>query len=138
MKKEQGVTLISLMVYVIVSSMILLVMTVIIHQFYQNADNLEAKTEDILAWNKFNTYFIKEIKQPNNAVDTINGNYILFATGNSFSLLSDKLYYNNTKICDNVVSFGISKQVNEDNILNVTLQIGEFTKNMQYKVEEIY
>ena len=85
MKKERGITLISLVVYVIVMSIMLVVISSIINQFYQNTDSIEASTEQILAFNTFNTYFLKEVKTKGNSIDHMQDTYVLFKTGNSFS-----------------------------------------------------
>lgn len=144
MKKEQGITLTSLVIYIFVMFIVLGVMSAIINQFYQNTNSIEADTEEILEFNKFNTYFLKEVKTKGNKVDSIseNDNYILFGTGNTFSLFSDKIYYNNVEICKGVQSLIISQGKNGDgldkNIIYVTLTFENFTKSINYKIEEIY
>ena len=142
MKKENGITITALIIYIIVMIMVLGVINVIINQFYQNTNSIEADTEEILEFNKFNTYFLKEVKSKGNKVDSINENYILFGTGNSFSLSSDKIYYNNVEICKGVQALTISQGKNgtgeEKDIIYVTLTFGNFTKSINYKIEEIY
>ena len=85
MKDNKGITLVSLIVYIIIMFIVLGVMSSIVNTFYKNNNKAEADTEDILQFNHFNTYFLKEVKQRENKVDTISGNYILFSSGNSFS-----------------------------------------------------
>ena len=68
MKKENGITITALIIYIIVMIMVLGVINVIINQFYQNTNSIEADTEEILEFNKFNTYFLKEVKSKGNKV----------------------------------------------------------------------
>lgn len=142
MKKEQGITLTALVIYIIVMIIVLGVISTIINQFYKNNNSIEADTEEILEFNKFNTYFLKEVKAKGNKVDTISNNYILFGTGNSFSLSNNKIYYNNVEICKGVQSLTIAQGKDgtgeEKNIIYITLTFENFTKSINYKIEEIY
>lgn len=142
MKNQKGITLISIVVYVIVMIIILGVMSLIIDNFYNNTDTLQGNVAEIVAFNKFNNYFLKEIKTNNNRVDNVSDNYILFGTGNSFSFIDNSIYYNNIKICNNVKSMQISLGKDGDGldktIVNVTLGFEKFNKSLNYKIENIY
>lgn len=142
MIKEHGITLVSLVIYIIVMLIVLVVISTIINKFYQNTESMEADTEEILEFNKFNTYFLKEVKSKGNQVDTITPNYILFKTGNSFSVSNEKIYYNNIQICKGVKSLTIVQGKDgtgeEKDIIYVTLTFENFTKSINYKIEEIY
>lgn len=143
MKKEQGITLTALVIYVIVMIIAIGVISTIINQFYKNTNSIEADTKEILEFNKFSTYFLKEVKIKGNKVDTIiSDKYILFETGNSFSLSGNKIYYNNVEICNEVESLTILQGKNGDgvnkDIVYITVNFKNFTKSMNYKIEEIY
>ncbi len=137
MKKQSGITLVSLTIYIIVMTIVLIIMTAIVNRFYQNVDDIEANTEEILQISKFNTYFLKEIKEQGNAIDTITNHYILFKTGNSFSLYNGNLYYNQIVICKNVKDFTVIEN-EKPNVLKIIISFSNFTKAMNYKIEEIY
>ena len=96
MKSNKGITLVSLVIYVIVMIIVIGVMGAVSSNFYKNTNSMQVDTEEILEFNKFNTYFLKEIKAPKNTVDTIGneGEYILFESGNSFSFSNNIIYYN--------------------------------------------
>jgi len=144
MKKENGITLVSLIIYIIIMIIAMGAMSTIINEFYKNTDNMEADTKQIIEFNKFNTYFLKEIKKKGNNVDTINdeNKYILFSSGNSFSLSNNRIYYNDIQVCVGVEDFIIQSGLNGDgtntDIIYITLKIGDFTKSINYKIEEIY
>lgn len=141
MKKQNGITLVSLVVYVIVMIIVLTTISLIINQFYENNDTIEADTQEIIEFNKFNTYFLKEMKLQGNAIDSIAENYILFKSGNSFSFNNNNIYYNNVEICNNVEKLTLQQGKNGDgipDIVCVTLKFENFEKKLNYKLEEIY
>ena len=66
MKIERGITLVSLIIYILVMIIVIGVMSQIITRFYSNTKEFNADTESVLEFNKFNSYFLKEIKQKGN------------------------------------------------------------------------
>lgn len=138
MKKENGVTLVSLVVYVIAMIIVLGIMNSIITNFYNNTSTVQGNVQEIVYFNKFNTYFLKEVKSYNNKVDKIEDNYILFTSGNSFSISEGRVYYNNIKLCDNAQSLQFALEQDTENIINVTLRFKNFSKSITYKLENIY
>lgn len=143
MKKDKGVTLISLIVYIIVMSIAIAVMSAIISNFYENTTAVQGSIEEIIKFNKFNTYFLKEIKSLDNNIDSMSEKYILFSSGNSFSISNNTLYYNNVQICQGVndISFEAIEnelELEERTIIKVELEIGTFKKAINYKIENIY
>jgi len=144
MKKENGITLSSLVLYVVVMIIVIAVMSQIVSNFYNNTDSFRGDVKEVVKFNKFNSYFLKEIKLYNNKIDSATENYILFSSGNSFSVFNNAIYYNKIKICDEVKSITFElKQDDEDQegeytIVNVTLSFENFTKSINYKLENIY
>lgn len=137
MKNEKGITLVSLVVYVIVMTLVIGIISSIITNFYKNTDTVKGNVEEIVKFSKFNNYFLKEVKTVNNKVDTISANYILFTSGNSFSISNNTIYYNNIEICNEVQSMEISAGADET-IVNVKIGFENFNKTMNYKIEEMY
>ena len=143
MKKDKGVTLVSLVVYIVVMSIVIAVMTAIISNFYKNTTTVQGSIEEIIKFNKFNTYFLKEVKSSDNSIDSISENYILFSSGNSFSISNNTIYYNDLQICEGVDSILFEAIENEmvlekRTIIKVDLKIGSFEKAINYKIENIY
>lgn len=145
MKKEKAITLTSLVVYIIVMIMVIGVMSSVSFMFYNNTQNLKQSTKDIIEFNNFNNYFVKEIKIANNKVDQISsdGNYIIFTNGNSFSFHDNSIFYNELKIANNVnsIKFNYDKDENEkeiEDVIVVDVKFNDYEKQMKYKVEEIY
>lgn len=139
MKSQKGITLMSLVVYVIVMTIAIAVIGSIISKFYNNTDSMQADTKEVIEFNKFNTYFLKEIKTSNNEVDKLDAKYMLFTSGNSFSYSNNSIYYNNIAICKNVkdITFSFPEEEKKD-IINVNIKFDNFQKSLNYKIEEIY
>lgn len=139
MKKQNGITLVSLVAYVIIMSIVIGVLANIISNFYQNTDSMQADTKDVIEFNKFNMYFLKEAKTLNNKIDKLENNYILFTSGNSFSYSNNSIYYNNLTICKNVKNVSFSFKENErQDIVEVNMEFQDFQKTINYKIEDIY
>ena len=142
MKNRRGITLVSLAIYIIVMTIAIGIMNTIINNFYQNTDTMKGNVAEIVKFNKFNNYFLKEVKSKNNEVDNISNDYILFTSGNAFSISNDVIYYNNIQICDKVESMNITLGKNGDGIdktiINVSISFSNFNKTISYKIEEIY
>lgn len=145
MKNEKGITLSSLVIYIIVMIMVIGVMTRVSLMFYNNTENLNDNTKDIIEFNNFNNYFVKEIKTANNKIDTIaeDGTYILFNTGNSFSMKNNGIFYNDLEIAKNVKNINFkyytnSEGIEEKDIVTTNIEFNNYSKQINYKVESIY
>ena len=141
MRKQNGITLVALVLYIILMIIILGIMTLVTNEFYKNTDTVQGNVQEVIEFNKFNNYFLKEIKT-NNKVDKVSNNYILFSSGNSFSISNESIYYNNIKVCEGVKNLEITLGKNGDGvdrtIINVTLTFENFSKSISYKIENIY
>ena len=142
MRSQKGITLTSLVIYVIVMAAVIGLMGAVINTFYQNTDNIQKDTQDIIEFNNFNTYLLKEIKKKYNKIDSIKDNYVLFTSGNSFSLVNESICYNNIEICKGVKGITVKQGINgdgvDDTVIYITINFENFSKSMNYKIEEIY
>ena len=125
MNNNKGITLISLMIYVIGMTIILGIIATITSFFYNNV-NIEDLNEDTTTqYTKFSSIFLEEINTENNKVIECKTlvendeqiNYIIFSSGNqyTFNSKSKSIYKNKIKICKNIdncefsYTFGDSK-----------------------------
>lgn len=145
MKKQNGITLTSLAIYIIVMLLVIGVISSISLMFYNNTENLDDVTKDIAEFNNFNNYFVKEIKTANNKVDQIaqDGSYIIFNTGNSFVLKNNTIFYNDLEIAKNVNTMTFKYYTDSEgkeitDVINVKIELENFSKQMNYKIEDIY
>ena len=138
MRSKNGITMVSLILYILVMIIVIAVMSQIITNFYKNTTDLNADTESVLEFNKFNSYFLNEIKQRDNEIDSIENNNILFSSGNTFAKRDDKIYYNNIAICSGVTNFIATKNQSDATIINIVIEFNNFRKDINYKLEEMY
>lgn len=144
-KSQKGITLTALVVYIIILVMIIGVIASISLMFYNNTNNLNIETKQLLEFNNFNNYFIKEIKIANNKVDQISPekDYVLFSSGNAFTWKGNTIFYNELQIAKEVknVTFDYEKDKDGnivDDVIIVNIEFKNYQKQMKYKIEEIY
>lgn len=145
MKNENGITLVSLVIYILAMLIIIGIMGKVSIMFYENSNDLDDDVKDIVEYNKFNSYFIKEIKSANNSIDKIStdGTYILFTSGNSFTFRNNKIFYNDLEIAEDVIELKFSKYLDsnqkvDNTVVTVEINFKNYSKKMNYKIEEIY
>lgn len=136
MKNNHGVTITSLIVYVIAMLIVIGIIANLTSFFYTNVLNLEDESANISELSKFNMYFLQEAKNPNNSIVQINENSITFITGTTFTFQDNSVYLNNIRICENVKNLKFSKeQINSKEVINVFITVGdnmEYTKNTKF------
>lgn len=136
MKNNHGVTLTTLIVYVVTMLIVIGIIANLTSFFYRNVLNLEDESANIAEISKFDMYFLEEVKNTNNSIVKINENDITFITGNTFTFQDNAIYLNNIRICEKVKNLKFSKeQINEKDIINVFITVGdsmEYSKNMKF------
>ena len=65
-KKEKGVTLISLTIYVVVMVLVIALIAVITSFFYNNVINIDKEAVELAELNKLNLYMIEETEEEGN------------------------------------------------------------------------
>ena len=146
MKSEKGITLISLIFYILILTIITALIGTVSTYFYKNVSGINEDSKAVSTFNKFNMYFIEEVKRENNKVEEISNDMtsISFKSGNSFLYKDGFIYFNGKQICSEVnnLSFEFyeeSGNINE-NIVTVNLNIGTYSpysKTIDYVVESI-
>ena len=108
MKSNKGVTLTSLIIYVIGMTIMVSIIATLTSFFYKNIDigDINSNTTQ---YTKFTSILSEEVNKKNNSVidcqSLTNGvSYIVFSSGNqyTFNQESKSVYRNNVKICDNI------------------------------------
>ena len=109
---ERGVTLTSLIVYIIGLTIVVGVIATLTSFFYKNMEIENINDDSTIQYTKFSNIFLKEINRENNyVIDSRTTNneekisYIIFASGNQYTYrsINHSIYKNNIKICDNVI-----------------------------------
>lgn len=108
MKSNKGVTLTSLIIYVIGMTIMVSIIATLTSFFYKNIDigDINSNTTQ---YTKFTSILSEEVNKKNNSVidcQSLTGgvSYIVFSSGNqyTFNQESKSVYRNNVKICDNI------------------------------------
>ena len=125
MKSEKGVTLINIVVYLIGMTLIISALAGISNFFFQNKNYLLEKSKYISEYNKFNMYFIEDLKKNKTAeiepvykknslnveTDVLAGSRIIFADGTVYTYRKYAdgdgendygIYRNRVKICSGI------------------------------------
>lgn len=116
MKNNKGITLTSLIIYIIGMLIVIATIATLTSFFYKNVDINELNKESTEQFTKFSSVFSKEINQKNNKIiecktsnEVIGGkeykiSYIIFLSGNQYTYKQEKntIYKNNIKICTGV------------------------------------
>lgn len=138
MKSEKGVTLTSLIIYVIAMSIIIATVATITNYYYGNIKGLSKRTEVSKEYTKFSSYLINEINEKNNHVLTemldSNKEKIIFSNGNQFLYTNNAIYFNKIKICKDVTSCQFEYD-ESNNKIKVTIQFNGKTFKNEYTMQ---
>lgn len=145
MKSQKGITMASLGVYIVVSIIVVATLATIMANYKNSIKTMDNDAEYSSEYNKFNLYFLEEVKKPENSsmerANSIETDYnsIKFKTGNEFmyKIQEEILYLNKStgekiKLIKNVKKCtfefnGIDHEANGKNVIRVNIQIGETT-----------
>ena len=110
MKSEKGITLISLIIYLIGLTVAIVMITVVSSYFYKNIDGNIGTIDSLVEYTKFNSYFTEQMNKENIEVvacelnETDNINYIVFNDGTQYTFIKENggVYFGCIKIAGNV------------------------------------
>ena len=134
MKSERGVTLTSIMIYVVALTIVVTLFGRITTYFYRNMNQVTTNTSAYAEYTKFNSYFTDEINIQGNEVAVCESNYIIFSKSqNQYTYQNEKIYVNKRKICDDVQECNFSyDEVTQ--IITVEIKIFEKEYKTTYTV----
>lgn len=140
MKSDKGVTLIALVIYIAVFTIVVSTMALLSSYFYNNMHLIKDDASYVVEYNKFNMFFIQDVKH--NSTATIENNVIKFEDGTIYEYKSNSIYRNDKEIAANVKSatFNLKTYKVENttkNLILVNLNIGEGEKEYQKEIEYV-
>ena len=140
MKSQKGVTLIALVIYVIVLTIVVSILAMISSFFFSNVNFVKEQANYAPEFNKFNMFFINDVK--NNKTAQVQANQIIFEDGTTYQYSAENksIYRNNVEVAKQVESLNFTTEnyqvENTTKILiKVEISIGErenFNKTVQY------
>ncbi len=143
MKSQKGITLIALVIYVIVATIVIGTMATLSAFFFSNANNIKGQEEYAVEYNKFNMFFVNDVKN-NQTAEITNGDVkkIKFADETTYEWRDGSIYRNDKKIATNVNSVEISSRVvkrggetTQKTVITVEMDIGvrnSLKKSIEY------
>ena len=137
MKTQRGVTLTSLIIYIIGMVMIISIVSVLTTYFYKNVRSAISDIDPITEHTKFNSYFTNEVnKEKIKILECSNNggqNYIVFDNGTQYTFVEANkgIYINNVKICKQVTECTFTQSIeNGNDVVIVVMKIsGEYYTN---------
>lgn len=136
MKTCKGITMISILIYIIAMLIVMGIIATVTSFFYTNIINVEDSSNNLSEITKFNMFFLQEVKDTNNDIIKYTSTSIAFLTGNTFTFQDNSIYLNSNKICENVKQFSLNvEEINNKKAITVLITIGEnleYTKTTKY------
>lgn len=120
MKSEKGVTLISLGIYIVVILIVLGIVAVITTNFNNTVVKMNRESTSATEVDKFNVYFLQEVKKLGNSVVEITETEAKFATGNKYTFKDGKIYLNDNIVVSNDIescTFGLEEDNGKTSII---------------------
>lgn len=129
MKKESGITLVALVIYLMIISAILAALANLSSHVYKNINKLGTENLTSEEFNKFNVNFVKSVKENNTAKITSQNNNVSieFGDGTIYTYISNEksIYKNKIKIAKNINYFSaIVQNNNNKNVIQVKIGTG--------------
>lgn len=138
MKSEKGVTIISLIIYVIVLSIVIGMVAIISGAFMDSVDDAEMYTDPIEQYTTFNSYFSEEVNHPGLEVSQCEDDYILFSNGVQYSFISENrgIYKDKVKICRNIDNCNFSQLIeNGKTVIIVEFSVEGQSRTTKYTLK---
>ena len=142
MKNNKGITLISLMMYIIGMVAIAAIISVAVSFYNKNVLTMNDTSDVNMEFNKFDTKMVQETKTAGNQVEAVTTNTIKFTSGNAYTFQDNRIYQNEIVVSNYVKEF-IAKLETEGSkqILRIYILLGkgqiEVVKNLSYVVEGV-
>ena len=148
MRNQRGITLMTLIIYVIGLTIILGIVTVITNFFYQNVLKMEDNSKTASQYSKFNIAFLEEVKTYGNKVERLDDegnsvlntekNYVKFTSGNTYIFQDEKVYKNKIAIANNITDFSFKVWLYDaKEVISVKMKIGDVEQIIDYVLPNI-
>ena len=141
MKSQKGITLMSLIVYIIVVVVALTMLATITVSFRGAVNNVDEDAETIADYNRFNMYILKEVKKTENDIIDCTDTYVEFSTGAKYQYEENTIYLleNGKEIAlvENITKCKFAKNDENGKVsLQVDIKIGnQDEKTVEYTLQ---
>ena len=138
MKQNKGITLITLIIYILLAMIALGLINTLVISFRKNLNNVNSKTAQEVEFDKLNVQLLKETKTEENFIDTgtATSTSITFENGNVYTFNeTDKAVYLNDKIkiAGNISTCAfVIEDTDTEQILKLKTVLGDKTQITEY------
>ena len=134
MKSEKGVTLTSLIIYVIIMLVVIGIISIISTFFYNNIEEAGKRIDPSQEFTRFSSFFLKDMNKTDRDILECSeeGDYVVFSNGTQYTFKNNAIYRGKVKICEGIESLKFEKEVNEDE-KNTIKVIYKLTKDTEEK-----
>lgn len=140
MKQNKGITLITLVMYILLTMIALGLINTLVISFRKNLNNINSKTAQGVEFDKLNAQLLKETKTLDNLIDKndLDDYSIKFKNGNTYTYsIADKAVYLNKEIiiADNVQMCTFSlEDTSKEQTLTVKIEINDKSQVVKYVI----
>ncbi len=121
MRSQKGITLTSLIIYIIVMLITISIISVFSSFFYKNVDEIGNKVEPSAEITRFNSFFVSDINKTTNSKvlecyksQDLSESYVILEDGTQYTYKHGGIYRGKVKICDNIYQMYFENQTNEN------------------------
>ena len=146
MKSEKGITLISVILYVIVMLLVVTIASILTGYFYNNIDINNTEQKVNVEFTKFNSFFTEEVNirgntilESDNSGETSGQKYIVFSTGNQYTYIKNNkaIYKNNSKIASDIEEFNFTITNTDDKVtIEIVLNSNNISRTTTYTLKK--
>ena len=140
MRSEKGVTLTALVIYIAVATVVISTMGLLSSYFYTNMKLIKTDSNYVVEYNKFNMFFVQDVKS--NTTAEVTTNSIIFEDGTKYKYEDGSIYRNDKENETNIKSAVFSQETYQvdwttKNIITVNLDVGEDEKSYVKQIEYV-
>lgn len=135
MRRDRGITLTSLILYVSLILIALGILATLTSNFQVNIKDLNQEGTNNYEFDKFNVSFLQEVKKDGNEISSVNASEIIFTTNNKYTFKDNCIYLNDTiKIAENIESCSFSTElIDKKTVITVNIKPKKAEeKNVEY------
>ena len=121
-KSQNGITLTSLAIYVVLIFVVLAILATVTANFKSSVKEINQEGTDIAEVNKFNSYYLQEVKKQDNNIIDITQNSVTFSSNNKYE-------YDSTNKIINLI------ELDETGNINRTIKVAGNIEECTFKEE---
>lgn len=138
MKSQRGITLVSLIVYVFVMTVVVGIIAVVTGNFMKSLRDANFYNDPIAEYTSFNSYFTEDINRKGVQVLECKEDYIVLDNDVQYSFIAENkgIYRNQVKICWDIDSCTFSEsEENGKTVVTIEFKAGGQDKTTNYTLE---